>query len=553
MANIPTEKLNKLMVQCQSPKTIPNRYTRELVTVPCGVCPACLLRRANLRTALLSNWASNFKYRYFVTLTYKNEFLPMFRIIKAEVSSDDPADVPCLDNVTPDTGIMYVAKQVPRRYSVKVKNSTVWRSFNQDKDSAEAFWFYSTPREMQVYYDKVACHRPDCLPCVNYRDVDLFLKRLRSYYNENEAFKYYSTAEYGPAHLRPHYHLLILTNSEHVSDTLAENVRKAWQYGRTDCQLSRGFCASYVASYINNDVYLPRLYQLMPPATRPQSHHSKGWQESKLFPQHALSASYEVLYDTCLNGIDVCRDGDVQTLLPSWAYINRVFPRFTDAVRNNPSFCGLLLRATLTTSERMCRRSAPVEMDLMDGNSLCRYACEYAKYVSSAFYRYRTFKMSPAERNEFERTDLYIIKECRCERDIVLLCCKEDYSINDRCVGAFYRHFLRCRKFFDFWLINDAVYDSEAIYALSHWIGDYWKAYEYKRMAESLDFMQDIADMDVLRYLHRMYADCRRTPLDKDDENRFADVLKNMTSQRIKDRCKHKEMNDANNALFDNV
>lgn len=547
------ETIQKLVLQCHHPRTVPNRYTRELITVPCGTCPACLLRKSNLRTALLMNWASNYKYRFFVTLTYKNEFLPTFKIIPAEVSSDEEADTYCFNNVNPDTRIMYVAKQVPRRYSVKVKDSTIWRSFNQDKDSVESFWFYSTPKEMQVYFNKIKYPVPFRIPFVNYRDVDLFLKRLRSYYkNENEEFKYYSTSEYGPVHLRPHYHFLILTDSEYVAGTLAQNIHKAWFYGRTDCELSRGFCAGYVASYINNDVSLPRLYQLMPKSARPQSHHSKGWQESNLFPDHSLPCDYERMFSICLDGIDATFNGDIQSIRPSWAYINRVFPRFGDSVRNNPSCISLLLGATLTASKRVCRRTGSIDVDFFKG-SLSRFCELYALYASLQYSRYRSCKMTIVERTEFVRTDLMIINECRLARDVEFLSAYvEPDSVSIKCgyVCSFYRHFLRCRKFFDFWRINSVSLDSNGIYHLSNWIGDFWKSYDYKRLRESFMFMESVVSVDALKYIYRMYSDCRAFPPEKNTESEFVSSIIGISSQRIQDKCKHKELNDANNILF---
>lgn len=542
------EIIDKLIKQCQHPRTVANRYTHELVTVPCGTCPACLLRKANLRTALLMNWASNYKYRMFVTLTYRNEALPKFHIVPAEVSSDDLADVPCLENVSPDSRIMYVAKQVPRTYEVKVANSNVSRTFKQDKEDL-SFWFYSTPQDMQVYYDKV--NDDGYLPCINYRDVDLFLKRLRSYYkDETQDFKYYCTAEYGPVHLRPHYHLLILTDSESVANTLRENVHKAWSYGRTDCEQSRGFSAGYVASYINNDVYLPPLYELMPRAARPQSHHSKGWQESRCFPRNSLPSSVEDVYNTCLDGIDVASDGDVQAIKPSWAYINRVFPRLSDSVRNNSSRIRVLLHATLTASARMCRRSASLTSVLFGCSSLVEFSRDYAVYASSQYRRYLRFEMSAAERAEFIRTDLYLIRECRLEHDIQFLSYwAEVPPVKDYPLGAFYRHFLRCRKFFGFWHIRSSACDSEAIFQLSEWIVRFWHDYEYKRVVSSYSLMESLSE-DAVRYIYRMYSDCRSFPEDIRTESQYVSYIYNMTSNRIRVRCKHKELNDANNILF---
>ena len=60
----------------------------------------------------------------------------------------------------------------------------------------------------------------------------------------------FRSSEYGPASFRPHWHLLLFSNSERFSQTVLENVSKAWSYGRCDASLSRGYAAQYVASML---------------------------------------------------------------------------------------------------------------------------------------------------------------------------------------------------------------------------------------------------------------------------------------------------------------
>ena len=115
-----------------------------------------------------------------------------------------------------------------------------------------------------------------------YRDVQLFLKRLRKYINENDYIptqgkylRFFVCGEYGETFGRPHYHIMFFSNSaelcerhkyygdggEQFTTSLLESyVRKAWQQkgvdnvkkpiGRIDFQRASG-SASYVASYVN--------------------------------------------------------------------------------------------------------------------------------------------------------------------------------------------------------------------------------------------------------------------------------------------------------------
>jgi hypothetical protein len=159
-----------------------------------------------------------------------------------ETCSDDIADVPCfpdinsLDADDPNT-YLFGFRSVPRSASVKVKNSTVERVF---KDPEVRFSYPMKPKELLSILGKINHNVPNRIPYVCNRDLDLFLKRLRSYYLD-EKLRYYAISEYGPTSFRPHWHLLLFSNSERFSETICENVSKAWSYGRCDASLSRGF------------------------------------------------------------------------------------------------------------------------------------------------------------------------------------------------------------------------------------------------------------------------------------------------------------------------
>lgn len=102
-------------------------------------------------------------------------------------------------------------------------------------------------------------------PNLDKRDVQLFLKRLRKSVPDRK-IKYYAVGEYGPKHLRKHYHLIImgLDGKDHYgnndrqkrlepivgADTDWHKIHNAWNKGITNTQTPRGGCASYVAGYV---------------------------------------------------------------------------------------------------------------------------------------------------------------------------------------------------------------------------------------------------------------------------------------------------------------
>ena len=94
------------------------------------------------------------------------------------------------------------------------------------------------------------------IPFLNYVDVQNYIKRLRKHLFQKlgsyETLHFYAVGEYGPVHFRPHYHLLLFTNSEEVSQVLRYCHDKSWTFGRSDFQRSAGGASSYVASYVNS-------------------------------------------------------------------------------------------------------------------------------------------------------------------------------------------------------------------------------------------------------------------------------------------------------------
>ena len=96
---ITKELQNKLVTRCQNPRTVVNKYTHESVLVSCGACPSCVLRRSAVQTNLLTTYSSQFRYVYFVTLTYASRFLPTLEVSIIETCTDDIADVSCFPNI----------------------------------------------------------------------------------------------------------------------------------------------------------------------------------------------------------------------------------------------------------------------------------------------------------------------------------------------------------------------------------------------------------------------------------------------------------------------
>ena len=557
---ITKELQNKLVTYCQHPRTIVNKYTHEPVVVSCGHCPSCILRRSGVQTNLLTTYSAQFRFVYFVTLTYAPCFLPTLEVEVVETCTDDIADVsvvPDINNLDPSDPNRYLFgfRSVPRSASVKLKNSTVERTF---KDPEVKFSLPMLPKDLLSILGKVKHNVPNRIPYVCNRDLDLFLKRLRSYYPD-EKLRYYAVSEYGPTSYRPHWHLLLFSNSDRFSQTILENVSKAWSYGRCDASLSRGFAAPYVASYVNSFVALPSFFTEMPRLLRPKSFHSIGFTESNLFPRKVRIAEIDEVADKCLNGVRVERDGYFRILKPSWPYLLRLFPRFSDPIRKSPSSIYHLLSAAFTAPQRVVRSGcADLTCDPFNENSLFKqsllsFCKQYLNYVDNygKSNEYRNF-LSPHA--NLPHSDVLILTECRLYDGV-------DLEITHR-LSRVYRFFLGISKFIRtystdgcselFWSSGspggELFCREKFLRVISDKIVNFWNRYEYNRLVDFYSTLEDSNDKELVDFELRNYSfRYNRTVRDKEKPYNELPLVRRLAAVALKkcqDKVKHKKVND---------
>lgn len=226
--------------RCLNPRTVYNKATGQTIISRCGCCAACLSARASQMTQLCKLEEKSHTFCYFVTLTYRN--------------SDCPT-VECVPYIVNKQLIGYFLNDKTKR------NDT----YN------ELIEFVPVERNKHIQTSfKAACHRNDAdyrqdsriIRCVNSRDLQLFLKRLRKQLSKftDEKIRYYAISEYGPVHFRPHFHLLLFFDSQDIAQNICQVVRASWKFGRVDISRSRGNCAGYVAQYVNGLSTLPDCY-----------------------------------------------------------------------------------------------------------------------------------------------------------------------------------------------------------------------------------------------------------------------------------------------------
>lgn len=220
---------------CEHPKFVRSKYTGEIINTSCGVCKSCLCKRNSKMAFQCSLEEQDHKYCMFVTLTYDNFHIPK-TICRLYESDSEP----------------YFAFYNVTKRLAKYEDIVGWLPVSACK-SGKSFPF--------VLKSKIGLG--DYIPYASKVDLQLFLKRFRKniFKQSHEKIRYYAVSEYGPVHYRPHFHLLLFFDTERTLEAFDTSLHKSWKYGRIDFSLSRGKCSSYVSSYVNSSVSLPRLFE----------------------------------------------------------------------------------------------------------------------------------------------------------------------------------------------------------------------------------------------------------------------------------------------------
>ena len=249
--------------KCFNPQRVFNPALGEYLFVDCRKCDACLHKKSVELTNRVTQECKQHKYSLFVTLTYDNEHLPLFKHL-------------CDD---------YFVSNKPFSYD---GHNYVYPSFafknllDKDGNSYECDPYELQPTNLDVCGFAYASKY----------DLQLFLKRLRirlsrsqeqnPFYKGNnkkklwinktikdlpdyeKKIRYFFASEYGPTTLRPHYHGIIWCDNELVARWLERNISTCWAMcdtARVDVQYVSSSAPQYVAKYCNSFNRLPKILQ----------------------------------------------------------------------------------------------------------------------------------------------------------------------------------------------------------------------------------------------------------------------------------------------------
>lgn len=290
---------------CLHPQKVYNKYTNEVLYVPCGKCAACSNIRAKRWIEKMNQESRCWKYAFSLYLDYNEDSCPRFGLVGD-----------------------YLVEQNPRFF----------KKFTFDEiciPISDLKFDYEYERD--YLFDR--CTNHDGIPHASVRDIQLFKKRLNKWLFKHVTGRYQNfrsaiTAELGPTTFRGHYHGILWFNDDRIASKIQEGVTACWSFnnrplGHTTCEPpkeSADAVAGYVAQYITRPTHLPSFH----------SDHrlSQFFLTSKNPPIGSLYESSKEVREIFFNGscervANVVRQGQVQicSVPLSPVFKNRLFPK----------------------------------------------------------------------------------------------------------------------------------------------------------------------------------------------------------------------------------
>lgn len=546
----------KAVDHCQHRSFITNRYNGARIAVDCGQCDYCIHKKAKKASMRVKTAGSAFKHSYFVTLTYDNKHVPLFNCEVLDNVYDDVLNesgdihygyekhsfVSVSEYSCPDSS------QLRHIFFTQVQGTIPYNRTLSKYEEVKDNWFLSMDA-IRSFIAKTQTDSPygengelsdrygdNLIPFLNYVDVQNYIKRLRKHLFQTigsyETLHFYAVGEYGPVHYRPHYHLLLFTNSDEVAEVLRYCHDKSWKLGRSDFQRSAGGASSYVASYVNSLSAIPLLYRSCR-AFRPRSRASVGFFEKgcDYVEGEEAYAQIEQKIDSVVNGRVYNFNGISVRSTPPMSYIRTLLPRFSSARNDDSTAIARILLAVHRTPKRIARFGF-VDYKQDSILSLVRTYYQYLKVNSI-----------------LSDDDKIVLHASRC---LTRFCNSSSDVDIESYINKLYRLFLFVSKFFRNWHLPDfgsdiSTYSGRIDYIIKTGI-EYEKKKDYENIRNVFD----------LRSAHPQISDCMfALPQNGQELDVLSDVsretvllleqLRYRSSTFCRDMIKHKKLNDANN------
>ena len=420
---------------CEHPRVIQNKYTGDYVYVECGTCPHCLVKRSDVKKNLCDYEKFNKRYCYFVTLTYNSQYVPKMSLTPIEDYLPEPLPIHYTTYRYALAARMFmddrVKKDVPDFLNAKINKKYLdeylrlfeYEKMRQDKirypvyiGDRRPYILRTIPRESNLqkfkdeYREELVWMKPDLveklkrknqtegltgafpqfkglLKYVNYRDYQLFAKRLRKYLfkkiGKYEKISSYVVSEYTPKTFRPHFHILFFSDSEAFAQNIRQAVFQSWRLGRVRTELARLSASSYLSNYVNSVVSLPSIYKDVS-FTKNKSRFSKlfGFDSYR----KEVTSTFEGV-DRALERVRFISGSHSCELSSTRSYVNHLFPRFV------PHGSRFIADSTTVLSSirgvlQLFRRNEPFEKE--SPTNISKFIHYYVIYLYEHGYRYDT-------------------------------------------------------------------------------------------------------------------------------------------------------------------
>lgn len=532
--------LLKAVDHCQHRSFITNRYNGARIAVDCGQCDYCIHKKAQKASMRVKTAGSAFKYSYFVTLTYDNEHVPLMacKVLHSDyedalgISGDihfshehhkyiPVSEYQCDDN-SMLRHIFFEQVQGTVPFDREIKEYTpVKDNWFLSMSAIRSFIYKTQSVDKTDYLASAQYGRDNLIPFLNYADVQNYIKRLRKYLYKQlgsyETLHFYAVGEYGPVHFRPHYHILLFTNSEEVSKVLRYCHDKSWKFGRSDFQIARGGASSYVSSYVNSLSSAPLLYRSCR-AFRPCSRASLGFFEKgcDFVEGEEPYAQIEQKIDSVVNGRIYNFNGLSIRSTPPISYIRTLLPRFSSARNDDSIAIARVLRAVHSTPKRIAKYG------------FIDYKQDSVLSLVRTYYQY--LKANPI----FTDDDKIILHSARC---LTRFCNSSSDVDIEFYIGKLYRLFLFVSKFFRNWHLPSfgsdlTPYTGRILFILRKGI-EYEKKADYVRMCDSLRIQQTLPS-PMFRYFYLPAEGCELATIGIGEDGEYADGFVRPIKEQIR-------------------
>lgn len=540
---------------CQHRSFITNRYNGARIAVDCGQCDYCIHKRAQKASMRVKTAGSAFKYSYFVTLTYDNEHIPLFNCkvlhseyedvvgISGDIHFGDEYHkyIPVSEYQCDDSTLLrhiffeQVQGTVPFDHEIK-EHVPVRDNWFLSMDAIRSFIGKTQAVDKTDYPASEQYGRDNLIPFLNYVDVQNYIKRLRKHLSlklgSYETLHFYAVGEYGPVHFRPHYHLLLFTNSEKVAEVLRYCHSKSWKLGRSDFQRAAGGASSYVASYVNSLSAAPLLYRSCR-SFRPKSRASVRFFEKghDFVEDEDPYAQIEQKIDSVVNGRIYNFNGISVRSTPPMSYIRTLLPRFSSARNDDGIAIARILLSVHRTPQRIAR------FGFVDYNQ------DSVLSLVRAYYKY--LKVNSILTDD----DKIILHASRC---LTRFCNSSSDVDTEFYINKLYRLFLYVSKFFLNWHLplfgsDISAYSGRIMFIIKTGI-EYEKKKDYENLRDAFNLRSanpDISDCMFALPQNGQESDVLQAV--SSETVRLLEQLRHRSATFCRDMIKHKKLNDANN------